>query len=93
MIESRSDERDLKLAPKYWYHSVTLVLSWRYRDRECTVVTGNGWCKMASRVYPAPRGDDDETFTGGPIAALVIAVPVSLILWGIVFLVLFNLVR
>ncbi len=49
---------------------------------------------MASLVYPAPRGDDDETSkTGGPIAALVIAVPISLIWWGIVILVLFRLVH
>ena len=47
---------------------------------------------MASLVYPAPRNDDDETSTGGPIAALVIAVPISLILWGIVFLLAFKLI-
>ncbi len=41
---------------------------------------------MASLAYPAPRNEDDETATGGPIAALVIAVPISLILWGMVFL-------
>ncbi len=46
---------------------------------------------MASLAYPAPRNDDQETSTGGPIAALVIAVPVSLILWGIVFLIAFKL--
>ena len=48
---------------------------------------------MASLVYTASRSDDLETSTGGPIAALVIAVPVSLILWGIVFLIVFELIH
>ncbi len=49
---------------------------------------------MASLAHTAPRRDDEEETTGGsPITALVIAVPLSLLLWGIVFLVLLNFVR
>ncbi len=48
---------------------------------------------MSSMASTAPRSDDDENSTGGPIAALVIAVPISVLLWGIVFTVLFALIR
>ncbi len=48
---------------------------------------------MAFLSSTAPRHDDEESSTGGPIAALVIAVPISLLLWGIVVVVLFNLFR
>ncbi len=48
---------------------------------------------MASLASSAPRKDDEEHSTGGPIGALVIAVPVSLVLWGALFVVIFNLVH
>ncbi len=54
---------------------------------------------MSSLVTIAPRIDDDDSSldetqsTGGPIAALVIAVPVSVFLWGIVFAILFTLIH
>ncbi len=48
---------------------------------------------MSSLVSPAPRRDEDEVSTGGPIAALVIAIPISVLLWGIVIAVLFALIH
>ncbi len=48
---------------------------------------------MASRIITAPRKEDEETSTGGPIGALVIAIPISLLLWGVVLVVLFHLVH
>ncbi len=48
---------------------------------------------MASLSTAAPRRDEEENSTGGPIAALVIAVPISLVLWGVVMFVLVNLIH
>ncbi len=48
---------------------------------------------MASISSTAPRHDDDENSRGGPIAGLVVAVPISLMLWGVVMFVLFNLIK
>ncbi len=54
---------------------------------------------MSSLVSTAPRREDDDGVldgtqsTGGPIAALVIALPISLLLWGIVFAALFTLIH
>ncbi len=56
-------------------------------------VLGKGWCKMSSLSSAAPRHDDEESSRGGPIAGLVVAVPISLMLWGVVMFVLFNLIK
>ncbi len=54
---------------------------------------------MSSLASTAPRREDDDGVldgtrsTGGPIAALVIALPISLLLWGIVFAALFTLIH
>ncbi len=48
---------------------------------------------MAYITKRAPRVEDEEIPTGGPIAALVVAIPISLLLWGVVMYVLFNLIR
>ncbi len=52
---------------------------------------------LISTVQPkeetAKFQEDEETATGGPIGALVIAIPISLILWGTIFFVIFNLVH
>ncbi len=48
---------------------------------------------MASLSSTIIQHDDEESSRGGPIAGLVVAVPVSLLLWGIVMFVLFNLIR
>jgi hypothetical protein len=48
---------------------------------------------MTPLVSTAPRTDEEETSTGGPIGALIIAIPISLALWGIVVFVLLNLVH
>ncbi len=52
-----------------------------------------GWCKMYSIVSNAPHREDDDISSGGPIAALVIAVPISVLLWGLVFAILFTLIH
>ncbi len=48
---------------------------------------------MSCLASTTPHKEDDERSTGGPIAALIIAVPVSVLLWAIVFVVLFNLIH
>ena len=52
-----------------------------------------GWCQMSVISGAAPRPEDEEESTGGPIGALVIAVPISLLLWGAVMFVLFHFIR
>ncbi len=52
----------------------------------------DGWCQMSFLASTAPHKEDEET-RGGPIGGLVIAVPASLLLWGIMFFVLLNLIR
>lgn len=41
----------------------------------------------------APKHDDDEVGRGGPIAGLVVAIPISLFLWTVVMVVLFNILH
>ncbi len=54
---------------------------------------------MSSLASAAPRREDDDgaldgtQSSGGPIAALLIALPISVLLWGIVFAILFTLTR
>ncbi len=48
---------------------------------------------MTSFVSSAVRTDEEESSTGGPIGALVIAIPISLALWGVVVFILLNLVH
>ena len=48
---------------------------------------------MASFASTALRTDNEESSTGGPIGALLIAIPVSLVLWGAAVFVLLNLVH
>ncbi len=48
---------------------------------------------MSSLSSTAPRHDDEESSRGGPIAGLVVAVPISLLLWGVVMFVLFNILK
>ncbi len=47
---------------------------------------------MATIYHPAHK-PDEEPQRGGPIGALVIAIPVSLLLWAVVVLVLLTLVH
>ncbi len=49
---------------------------------------------MASLATTARRREEEEEpSNGGPISALVIAVPVSLAIWGALFFVIFNLIH
>jgi hypothetical protein len=49
---------------------------------------------MDATVSTAVRIESEERLTGGgPIGALLIAIPVSLALWGVVIFVLLNLVH
>ncbi len=48
---------------------------------------------MTFLASTAPQIDEEEISTGGPIGALIIAIPISLALWAIVVFLLLNLVR
>lgn len=47
---------------------------------------------MATLLSTMPKPEDDEPH-GGPIGALLIAIPISLLLWGAAVFALLNLVR
>lgn len=44
-------------------------------------------------LAPTKRSQEDEESSGGPIAALLIAIPLSFLLWGAAALILLNLVH
>ncbi len=48
---------------------------------------------MAFLAPTKPTKDEEETSTGGPIAALLIAIPLSFLLWGLAAFILLNLVH
>ncbi len=56
-------------------------------------VPGEGVVMMSYLSSTAPRHDEEENSRGGPIAGLVVAIPISLMLWGVVMFVLFNLLK
>jgi hypothetical protein len=48
---------------------------------------------MAPLESAALQKDNEERSTGGPFGALLIAIPLSLLLWGVAALLLLNLVH
>ena len=83
-------------------YCVTLTLYNQQSSTPWTCLELGDWvvAKMASiistiepREETASFAEDEENGRGGPIGALVIAIPVSLLLWGLIFFVVFSLVH
>lgn len=57
------------------------------------LLTTNGQLKMGPLASAALQKENEESTAGGPIGALFIAIPVSLLLWGAAALFLLNIVH